>query len=21
MYKGMSEEPYFKWVHTLMQKI
>ncbi|WP_107923964.1 D-arabinono-1,4-lactone oxidase [Lysinibacillus parviboronicapiens] len=20
MYKGMSEEPYFKWVHTLMQK-
>ena len=20
MYKGMSEEPYFKWVHTLMMK-
>ncbi|MGN4124755.1 D-arabinono-1,4-lactone oxidase [Lysinibacillus sphaericus] len=20
MYKGMSEEPYFKWVHTMMQK-
>ncbi|MFM9533411.1 D-arabinono-1,4-lactone oxidase [Lysinibacillus sp. IITD104] len=20
MYKGMAEEPYFKWVHTLMQK-
>lgn len=20
MYQGMDEEPYFKWVHTLMKK-